>query len=504
MRTIIKSLLSWLFLTFSFSYAQYNYLDWLKKQQKDFSRFIEEDQEAYQRFKAKQDSAFNDFLQKEWRAIKLLKGLEPDKTPKPIVIPITSPKDIPKEILIEPSLLIKETPMLKPPLINESESMPDFIQKITRGKEQLSFIFFNVLLKVNYDNAILNADLKEILSEVKIKEFLTDLNCCNYVDLLFQLIKLKEIMKLNDWGYFLLLDNIADQIYPGSENKQYLFIWFMLVNSGYDAKFNYNDDNEIYLSMSSINKIYKSQYSTEGNKSYYVLTFNNSQKRFKSGYSYKGNYPGAEKPISLRIENTPLIRKAFEEKILKFSYDKEYEFIVKLRRDLIDFYFNYPQTDYNVYFDAPLSYEAYFSLLTALRPILVGKSEAEAVNILLRFVQNAFEYKTDTDQFGREKPFFAEETLFYPYSDCEDRSVLFAYLVHQLLGLQVIGLDYNGEPGHVSTAVKFSTVIDGDYIKFNENKFIICDATYINANIGNSMPEFRNRKARLIFPASHY
>ena len=108
---------------------------------------------------------------------------------------------------------------------------------------------------------------------------------------------------------------------------------------------------------------------------------------------------------------------------------------------------------------------------------------------MLRFVQTAFEYENDETQFGREKPFFAEETLFYQFSDCEDRSVLFAYLVRNLLGLEVIGLDY---PGHIATAVKFSTDIKGDYVEHQGERYIICDATFINANLGQCMPRLQN------------
>ena len=162
---------------------------------------------------------------------------------------------------------------------------------------------------------------------------------------------------------------------------------------------------------------------------------------------------------------------------------------------MIDFYNNYPQTDYEVYFEASLSPEARYSLIHDLKPIVEGKSEAEAVNMLLRFVQTAFEYKKDDVQFGREKPFFVEETLFYPFSDCEDRSVLFAYLVRNLIGLEVIGLDY---PGHIATAVKFSTDIEGDFVKYNGKKYIICDATYINANIGLCMSRYKKAEPKVI------
>ncbi len=138
--------------------------------------------------------------------------------------------------------------------------------------------------------------------------------------------------------------------------------------------------------------------------------------------------------------------------------------------------------------------ESYASLVEQLKPILTGKTKSEALNILLRFVQTAFEYKTDQQQFGKEKCLFAEETLYYPYCDCEDRSIIFAYLVKKLLGLEVIGLDY---PGHIATAVKIDNV-PGDYVTVNGKKYLICDPTYINANIGMSMPRYKNVKPEIV------
>src|SRR3972149_2063363 len=130
-----------------------------------------------------------------------------------------------------------------------------------------------------------------------------------------------------------------------------------------------------------------------------------------------------------------------------------------------------------------------------LKPILQGKTEWEAVNILLRFVQTAFEYKTDDDQFGREKPLFVDEVLFYPASDCEDRSVLFAYLVQTLLGLDVVGLDY---PAHIATAVRFTSEVAGDQVMYEGKKFVICDPTYIGADVGMCMEQFKGVVPKVI------
>jgi hypothetical protein len=118
----------------------------------------------------------------------------------------------------------------------------------------------------------------------------------------------------------------------------------------------------------------------------------------------------------------------------------------------------YPQTDFPVFFEARVPALAEQSLLAALGPLVSGRSEVEAVNLLLRFVQTAFDYQTDDDQFGREKYMFVEETLSYPHSDCEDRAILFSFLVRRLTGLEVVGLHY---PGHLATAVLFNNAVRG-------------------------------------------
>ena len=103
---------------------------------------------------------------------------------------------------------------------------------------------------------------------------------------------------------------------------------------------------------------------------------------------------------------------------------------------------------------------------------------------------------TDAQQFGQERPFFADETLFYPYSDCEDRAILFSVLVHELLGLDVLLLHY---PVHLATAVSFGDLdVDGDYMTLDGKKYIVCDPTYIGSSVGDTMPQFKNTKAKII------
>ena len=118
------------------------------------------------------------------------------------------------------------------------------------------------------------------------------------------------------------------------------------------------------------------------------------------------------------------------------------------------------------------------------------------MNILLNWVQTCFVYGYDDQVWGKDRAFFPAETLYYPYSDCEDRSILFSRLVRDLLGLDVLLLYY---PGHLATAVCVDEgQLRGDYLLYNNRKFMVCDPTYINAPAGATMPKMNNNEAKVI------
>ena len=134
-------------------------------------------------------------------------------------------------------------------------------------------------------------------------------------------------------------------------------------------------------------------------------------------------------------------------------------------------------------------------LYPSLQKTIQGKSQYEAANVLLNFVQTAFVYEYDDKVWGGDRAFFAEESLYYPYCDCEDRSILFSRLVRDLLGLKVLLVYY---PGHLATAVCFTDNVTGDYISLNNQKYVVCDPTYIGAPVGATMPDMDNASAKVI------
>ena len=176
---------------------------------------------------------------------------------------------------------------------------------------------------------------------------------------------------------------------------------------------------------------------------------------------------------------------------------------VQVNKNLIGFYQDYPtsavsnnmMTRWAMYGNTPMSSKIKDILYPQLREILKGVDVLTAANWLLYFVQTAFVYEYDDKVWGRDRAFFAEESLFYPYCDCEDRSILYTRLVRDLLGLKTILVYY---PGHLASAVLFNNPVKGDYININGNRFTICDPTYIGAPVGVTMPNMDNKTAKVI------
>ena len=174
-----------------------------------------------------------------------------------------------------------------------------------------------------------------------------------------------------------------------------------------------------------------------------------------------------------------------------------------VNKNMIDFYDSYPTSEVNdnfmtrwaMYGNTPLDDRVKAELYPALRAKIAGGGELEAANKLLNWVQTAFEYEYDEVVWGHDRAFFAEETLYYPYCDCEDRAILLTRFVRDLLGLECVLIYY---PGHMACAVHFSEPVDGDYYTYGEKDFTVCDPTYIGAPIGRQMPDFADMEATLI------
>lgn len=408
----------------------------------------------------------------------------PAPQPTPVAVPTTTP--VPATPQVAPQPVPVQAPRPTPTPVPAAAEQSD-----KRTVARLDF--YGHTLNISYDPA-LRATVGKPLNNKAISAVWIIYSTTNFQPLLTQLGEARRQLQLNDWGYYLLVQALADKV-QASANDANLFTWFLLVKAGYQCKVGYGGDN-IYLLAPVQPVIYEVPYFSIDGIRYFNLSVLRDKKSPGQIMTYGDSYPGADRSVGLGLEVMPEIPREPFTRQLSFSYSgKEYQLSVSGSRQTVRFLEGYPQTDFQVLFEASISPEIDEALVKVLRPLVEGKSETEAVNLLLRFCQTAFVYKTDDDQFGREKYLFVEETLFFPYSDCEDRSILFSYLVRRLTGLEVVGLHF---PGHIATAVQFTGNVPGDNVLVEGKRFVVCDPTYINANIGMAMPQFRSARPEII------
>ncbi|HEY0668873.1 MAG TPA: hypothetical protein VGD22_11880 [Sphingobacteriaceae bacterium] len=341
------------------------------------------------------------------------------------------------------------------------------------------------------------------LSEESVKSFYYSLNSANYAPLITDLLNHKEKYQLNDWLYYQLIRKTAQQISPKAENyeRYTLYKWFLLAKSGYDVSLTVGKNELLFYVRSDEDISDIPFYETEGKK-YMCLNYHDYgnidfEKNLLS--PAKITIPEASKAFSYRVTNMPLFKpEDYREKDLQFNYrQRVYNFKVMINPQVQNIFVNYPGVDFASYFNIPLTTATYASLIPALRTNIKKMSQKKGVDYLMKFTRNALLYETDDENFGKEKRLSPELTLFYEYSDCDDRAALFFYLVKEIYNLPMIALLY---PTHITIAVQFDKPL-GNSIVYNGRKYSICEPTpqLQDLRIGQVSSELRNESYKVVY-----
>jgi len=436
-----------------------------------FKDFKTKQTKSFQTYKDERDNAFNNYLKVQWEEYKAQAGTKLYEEAKPKNILKIKEKEIKK---VGPKIHIK---LLKTPQI-----MP--VKKQVVVKKDVNFNFYGSDLGFSVDDTMKNARYFPS-NQAGIANFFSLMARSDYENVLKELQTTQEDLQLNDWGVYLLVKELASKSFE-NEDEVKLFTWFLLNKMSYDVKVGLSGKSVVLMHYSK-KLIYATPSYTFSNKKFYVLSYYG---RGKVGrlYTYKQSYPGATKEINLSLKQLPKFKKELKEKVLSFQqFGKKYETSFQYNQNIIDFMATYPQADYETFFNAPMEEGVYLSIAKDIKKYIDGKHASEGINFVLNFVQKAFVYEIDDLQFGREKVMFAEETLYYKKSDCEDRAILFSYLVKKLFGISVIGVKYKD---HMATALYIP--MKGDSVKDGKRRYVIADPTFVNANLGQSMPKYKS------------
>lgn len=482
-----KKYLTGLFFLLFFSsgaFAQYDSI--VNRMQKEFDSFKKGIEQEHQQFKSKNDSLFYVFLNESWESFDVFFRPKPEEKPKPATQPaipdIPEPKTTPERTV--PIDTMKTSAISEPIQIDirspEKASEPGFDKM---GALPVPLDFYGTAPSLFIPEGL--PHLRQIKGKDIARFFDESANSIQISQLHLQLNELKNNLQLNDWGYLKLTQAASAKVYE-HQPEQALLSWVLLLKSGFNAKVGYSGD-EILLMIPSRHEIYNSWYLDINSTTFYIISEKQGEKPFPELIVYKADYPGSS-PISLKLAHLPNLG---NKPISKEFIFKDKSFTVSTDFDLMEFYKEYPLCELGVFFSTPMSTSATQSLESFFNPVFEGLTPEQKVAILLEFTQKSFAYKKDKEHFGREKYLFPDELFYHPYSDCEDRAVLFTRLVSHFTGLPNAGLKY---PGHVNTAVLFPGETSGTKIEVHGKLFTVCDPTYRNAPIGYLAAEYQDIK----------
>lgn len=455
-----------------------------------YEKFSKHAKAEYEDYRAQCNAEYVKFLERAWKEYKVLPSIP---RPKDEVVPPTimprqdknkkQAKEIPIENVVSPILSLPQPKPISPIYEND---------KVEEKNFSFSYMGTTCEVRLPKDLNIRMSGCESCMIATIWKQLATNAMDNTIRD--FLALRLK--MQLCDWAYLNLIDTFA-KAFCGHGNEAVIMAAFIYSQSGYKMRLG-RDCEKLYLLYGSKHGIYEKGYIVIEGINYYPLD-DKVERMEISDFSFP-----QEQSMSLYIENAQkfTIRPSAKRKLASEQYhDVTIDSQVNL--NLIQFYNTYPSSEVNgnfmtrwkMYADTPMDESVSQMLYPDIKNKIEGLSDVQAVNQILNWVQTAFQYEYDDKVWGHDRAFFAEETLYYPYCDCEDRAILFTRLVRDLLGLKCILFYY---PGHLASAVCLKQQVNGDYISLDGDVYTICDPTYIGAPVGITMPEMDNRSAKVI------
>ena len=524
MKKNIVLIIGLIFLFVPSIFAQQDFDALRKQMEQDFDAFKAKSEQEFKDFRAEANAEFAKFMSQAWEEFSTFQGIPAPKATEPVkqptvepgkkptsdpiafdtVVPASKPTPRPQPVSpINTTPVIVVVPASKPttpstsPVVDVPTPAPAPVPTPAPtpasvpepAKSGFSFLFYNTACNVRLDNS-LRFSLHDI-SEKSVADEWKKLSGKQSDALIYDCLSLRDQLNLSDWGYMQLLKTISENFFGKDSNEAVLLQMFILTQSGYKVRIA-RGENRLALLVPFQQTIYDYVYLNISGKKFYLM---DKSLKGKSLAVFNHEFP-KEQHFTWQTGMPKLAVKLNEPKKFSSARYSEIQAMIQTNQNLIDYYEDYPlSSEFDLYSFTGLSENVKESLYPVLQRAVAGKSKPEAAGMLLNFLQTTFKYETDAKQFGYERPFFADESFFFPANNCKDRAVVYAVLVKDILDLDVVLLLY---PGHLANAVHFPEDVSGDYLTIEGKKFLVCDPTYVGASIGTAMPSFKNTQAKVI------
>ena len=400
---------------------------------------------------------------------------------------------------VQTPAVVKVDEVIKPePFIPQAQPQIPAEPREEKANDYMSFTVFGTECKVRIgDNC--RYKLADVSSNTVADAIKTVFPGQQFENMLYDCLQERKRHEFSDWAYYQMLQALTSQFYGKDSNEGVLVQAFLYSQSGYKMRLAHTNDR-LYMLAATRHFIFNKQFFVLDGENYFLL----SDDTIGQLGICEASFP-KESSLSLQITASQLFAdNPTVQRTITSRYNGDFSFTITSNKNYLDFYQTYPSSTVNsnfmtrwaMYANTPLESGIKDQLYPPMKAKLQGLSQKDALQQLLWWmhgeidlegkIQNAdcFLYNYDESVWGYDRNFFGEETLFYPYCDCEDRSILLSHLVRDLLNLDVVLIHY---PGHLAMAVNFTEPVQGDYVTVEGRKFTVCDPTYVGGSVGETM-----------------
>ena len=450
-----------------------------------FKKYRDKMMSDYQDFRNKILSDYGAFLDSAWSEYATFAGIPLPSKPKPVVQPQAPPNYEPP---VQPKPVVEEEtskPQLKPQPAPKPQPVPKPTPPPSPSQKMVKVELYGIEVALPSLNMQKNAAQLAQLKPAEIWDVLVNSDVEEVAQAIYEKA---EIYSLGDWGTFKLVQHYAESSVGGSYNAVVCAQTALLLIMGYKVSMALTESGMVMLLPFEQN-VCDNTFVKINDEKYYL---------FPDGKYGSISTPdvGQMQGRKLDLVNRRGVRLPLDAKPFSLSYGG-IAIHGNVNRNTIRMIDEYPVMQIQDYAATVFDAELRKDVIKQIESQIDVRDPLRAANDMLHFTQLAFNYKTDEEQFGHEKYFFFEELLYYPYSDCEDRSVFFANLVRNILRYDVLLV---GLPNHEATAVAlpFEPPKRNYVINVGSTKYYICDPTYMRADVGmmhenyfNSDPELQ-------------
>lgn len=286
-----------------------------------------------------------------------------------------------------------------------------------------------------------------------------------------------QSLQLTDWHYLTLLRKVAQAVLPlHTPDERELLVATLLHLASYRIEL-FQSEKGVEIYGYCTENIAETPWFTAHDSTFYNLTY--LQRDKDSGSSLKQiatSSKNGTRAFRFYLHTLPSFPVQPITRSFTFVYrDSAYTIHLQLDQTILEWMAEYPEfSDNTPYIETPLSPTLKKSMQAELERLTKGLSMKQTVELITAFVRS-LPYQSDSIAWGREKPFFPDEVLAYPFSDCEDRVALCYALTRAFTPVAMAVLSL---PNHLTLAVELVEWEEpANALRIDERTFFLNDPT---------------------------